>query len=265
MGVTSFIGEAFKAGSSFVKGLGITFKEMMFQEPVTVEYPEQRLDIPHWFRGIPLQRTDLATGEYKCTSCAMCVEACPVNVITLEWHQNPTTKKKEVDRYAIDMSRCMLCNYCIEACPFDSLVMGSDFELAKVDPENLVYEFEDLLRLGMKYSVATDPAVKKDKNALPTWVFAPHTGATEADIEDPEGYLGRPPIDPKVKRAKEEEAKKKAAEAAAAQAAQATISADTPVQSAAGNPHPSNVSASAGPAQPAAPKADSVDGKEGQE
>lgn len=263
MGVTSFLGESYKAGVSFLKGMGITFREMMFQEPITVQYPEVRDEIPHWFRGIPLQRTDIATGEYKCTSCGMCVEACPVNVITLEWHQNPVTKKKEVDRYAIDMSRCMLCNYCVEACPFDSLIMGSDFELAKVDPENMVFEFEDLLRMGLKYSVATDPNAKKDKNAMPSWVFGKHTGATEADIQDPEGYLGRPPIDPKIKKAKEEEAKKKAEEAAAAASAQATITKDTPTQTPPGNAHPSNVSAEAGPANLATPKADSVDGKEG--
>ncbi|HLO02337.1 MAG TPA: NADH-quinone oxidoreductase subunit I [Symbiobacteriaceae bacterium] len=194
MGLTNFLGEAIRAGKSFATGLSITFKEMTMRPAITVFYPDEKDNVPAWFRGIPLQKTDLKTGEYKCTSCAMCVEACPVNVITLEWHQDPVTKKKVADRYAIDMSRCMLCNYCIEACPFDSLVMGYDYELSKVDPENLVYEFEDLLRLGLKYSSAEQPGPKAKKNATPPWVFHELTGATEADIQDTKGFLGRAPL-----------------------------------------------------------------------
>lgn len=194
MGVSNFIGEAWRAGKSFVTGLNITFKEMMFRPAITVFYPEKHDDqIPAWFRGIPLLKTDLLTGEYKCTSCGMCVDACPVHVITLEWHQDPATKKKVADRYTIDMSRCMLCNLCVEACPFDSLVMGYDYELSKIDPENLVYEMEDLLRLGLKYSSAEQPGPKAKKSATPPWVFHELTGATENDIQDMHGYLGRPP------------------------------------------------------------------------
>lgn len=193
MGVTNFVGEAWRAGKSFVTGLNITFREMMFRPAITVFYPDVKDDVPPWFRGIPVQKTDLLTGEYKCTSCMQCAEACPVGVINIEWHQDPETKKKVSDRFAIDMSRCMLCNLCVEACPFDSLVMGMDYELCKVEPENLVFEFEDLLRLGLKYSKAEDPNAKK-KAGTPPWVFAGLTNATEEDIQDAQGYLGRPPL-----------------------------------------------------------------------
>lgn len=258
MATTSFLTEAVQAGKSFLAGLGVTFREAVFEDPVTVQYPEERPEVPAWFRGIPVQKTDLSTGEYKCTSCGMCVEACPVNVITLEWHQNPVTKKKEVDRYAIDMSRCMVCNYCIEACPFDSLVMAYDYELCKVNPENMVYEFEDLLRLGLKYSKAEEPGgPKPGKMATPPWVFAELTNATEADIQDPEGYLGRPPLDPKLKRARTEAAK--------AAVAQATISKDTPVQTPPVNPNPKNVSAAGGPAKISDPKAEVASPQEARE
>lgn len=198
MGILSYIGEALHAGKTFVEGMAWTMKEM-FSEPVTVHYPDETADVAPWFRGIPVQKLDLTTGYYKCTSCGLCVDACPVNVITLEWHSDPDTKKKLVDRYAIDMSRCMLCNYCIESCPFDSLVMAMDYELCKTNADNMVYEFEDLLRIGLKYSTADAPDFKPNKLPIPPWVFADITGYTEDDL--PEGaFLGMHPL-PKRLRA----------------------------------------------------------------
>lgn len=267
MAKTNLVSEAWRAGKSFITGLNITFREMVFRPAITVHYPDVYDQVPAWFRGIPLQKTDLLTGEYKCTSCGMCVEACPVNVITLEWHQDPTTKKKVADRYAIDMSRCMLCNYCIEACPFDSLVMGYDYELCKVDPENMVYEFEDLLRLGLKYSKADLPGPKA-KNATPSWVFAELTGATEEDIQDETGFLGRAPLgkgyEPKLKEkflAPKAEVAQGAAHEAKAPAAP-TVTKNTPTQTAPENANPATVSAEAGPAKPAVAKASDTTPKE---
>lgn len=263
MGVTNFVGEAWRAGKSFVTGLNITFREMVFRPSITVHYPDVLDEVPAWFRGIPLQKTDLLTGEYKCTSCGMCVEACPVNVITLEWHQDPVTKKKVADRYAIDMSRCMLCNYCIEACPFDSLVMGYDYELCKIDPENMVYEFEDLLRLGLKYSKAEQPG-PKPKNAAPPWVFHELTGATENDIQDAAGYIGRAPQAKGYTPALKPQFQKEAAETTQDAAHEGTAPAapaltkNTPTQSAPVNANPANVSAEAGPAKPATAKASEI-------
>ncbi|BDG60229.1 NuoI/complex I 23 kDa subunit family protein [Caldinitratiruptor microaerophilus] len=191
------IQEAFRTGKSLLQGLTVTFREMVFEQPITVQYPWQKPEVPDWFRGIPVLKTNLLTGEYRCTACMQCVEACPVDVIHIEWHTNKETKKKELDRFAIDMSRCMLCNLCVEACPFDSLVMASDYELCKTNPENLVFEMEDLLKIGLKYSRPIMEPHGRGVKGPPTWVFATQTGATEKDIQDPEGYLGRAPLGPK--------------------------------------------------------------------
>jgi len=49
--------------------------------------------------------------ESKCTGCSICVEACPVDAIT-------------VDRVAeIDTSACAACGSCIDECPNDALSM----------------------------------------------------------------------------------------------------------------------------------------------
>lgn len=265
MAGTSLWQETVRTARSLMRGLGVTFREMAYEKPVTIRYPEERAPVPAWFRGMPVQKTDLTTGEYKCTSCGQCVEACPTNVITLAWHQDEN-KKKVVDRYAIDMSRCLVCNYCVEACPFDALVMSNDYELSTIDPETMVYEFEDLLRLGLKYS-RVEEAAKKTRGEPPPWVFAGITGATEADILDPRGYLGRDPINPRTRKEyiaglharlgiPDDGEREAAAESRTTRSAAAhTITRDTPVHTPVVNPHPKNVSAAAGPARIASPKA----------
>lgn len=203
-------------------GLGVTGKEF-FQDPVTEQYPDEMPNLPGWFRAVPLQKTDLSTGAYKCTACGLCEQACPVDTIHIESHQDPVTKKKFIDVYEIDMSRCMLCNYCVEACPFDALVMGNDFEQATDNTEELVYDFKRLLELGLAYSKPEEQAVKSNNvgGGLPDWVFAEKTNATEADMpaDVKLGELSCFVIDDQRKKAaakaKADAASKAAAEAAA--------------------------------------------------
>lgn len=179
----SYWSNVWSGAKSTAAGLGVTLKEF-FQDPVTEQYPDEMPNLPGWFRGVPVQKTDLSTGAYKCTACGLCEQACPVDVIHIESHQDPATKKKFIDIYEIDMSRCMLCNLCVEACPFDALVMGNDFEQAADNTGELVYDFERLLRIGLEYSKPEEQAVKSNNvgGGLPDWVFAEKTGATLKDM-----------------------------------------------------------------------------------
>lgn len=181
MGVLDYVKEAFESGKSMVVGLGVTIKEY-FEPPVTVQYPEERLELPGWFRGIPALKTDLNTGAYMCTGCDLCAQACPINVIEIKTHLNEK-KRKIVDEYNLDMSRCMLCNLCVEACPFDSLVMANDFELSDYDKANLVFDKKRLLEIGLAYS-SPQPIEKLGKavKGTPPWMFAEKTGATLKDL-----------------------------------------------------------------------------------
>lgn len=187
MGLIDYLSNAFQTSKTMVEGLGVTLKEY-FNPPITVQYPDEKAPVAPWFRGVPAHKTDLGTGAYKCTGCGICVGACPIGVIDLKAKTNPETKKKEVESYAIDMSRCMACNLCVESCPFDALVMASDYELADVQKENLVYDFGRLLKFGLPYSKRE---VKGPKPAVPPWVFAERTGATEADLPKPESASDR--------------------------------------------------------------------------
>lgn len=200
MGIFDYLSEAVHTSKTMLEGLGITLKEY-FNPPITIQYPDEKWPVTHWFRSVPVQKTDLESGAYKCTACNICVGACPIDVIDLKVRTNPETKKKEVEAYTIDMSRCMACNLCVESCPFDALVMANDYELAEYEKGNLLYDFDRLLKLGLPYS---KKEVKGPKPAVPNWVFAERTGATEADL--PPGVPLGTPSRPAPKPAPKDEA-----------------------------------------------------------
>jgi NADPH-dependent glutamate synthase beta subunit-like oxidoreductase/formate hydrogenlyase subunit 6/NADH:ubiquinone oxidoreductase subunit I len=61
-----------------IKGLVVTLKNLV-KRPVTVQYPEQRLNVSRRERG-----TVLAWSMDKCTGCYTCQQACPHKCISIE-------------------------------------------------------------------------------------------------------------------------------------------------------------------------------------
>lgn len=63
-----------------------------------------------------------------CTSCMICVRACPTWCINLDAHpetvevpgSRPRTRPV-LDDFRIDWALCMYCGACVELCPFDAL------------------------------------------------------------------------------------------------------------------------------------------------
>ena len=110
-----------------------------FSPAITLQYPDERLDVPVGYRGIPVLLSD-AEGNLKCVSCELCARACPVQL-----HRDPVPREagpeaKVLDVYNLDATWCMYCGLCVEACPFDALAMSDQFELADYDLTNLVYD-----------------------------------------------------------------------------------------------------------------------------
>jgi len=63
------------------KGLKITMKNM-FKPSVTLEYPDERPDIPPGYRGVPTLVKD-PNGREKCVSCQLCEFVCPPKAIRI--------------------------------------------------------------------------------------------------------------------------------------------------------------------------------------
>jgi NADH-quinone oxidoreductase chain I len=134
-------------GLGVAKGMLTTISHLI-RPPVTIQYPEERLEMPIWTRGRPRLIYEVDTGELRCTACGACALACPVDVIKIEQHPSPI-KGKVLDRFDIDMAGCIECALCVEACPFRAITMAPDFEMAAFErTTDLVYDMYDLRIAG---------------------------------------------------------------------------------------------------------------------
>lgn len=149
----TFLAEVYKALKSVILGLKVTGKNMV-TPAITVQYPDERLDLPVGYRGIPVLLSD-AEGNLKCVSCELCARACPVECIEIQSHREEGKKIKVLDVYNLDATWCMYCGLCVEACPFDALAMSDQYELADYDLKNLVFDRDRLAEIGRRQVTET--------------------------------------------------------------------------------------------------------------
>ncbi len=63
----------------------------------------------------------------NCTSCMLCIRACPVWCMDLAAHLEVVRdggrqrSTLHLDEFRIDYRSCMMCGLCVEVCPFDAL------------------------------------------------------------------------------------------------------------------------------------------------
>ncbi|MFZ1753892.1 MAG: 4Fe-4S binding protein [Caldilineaceae bacterium] len=178
-------------GTGLLKGLGVTLKHTLetfaddrnkvpdryldsielghgrriINQPIdqegllTIQYPEEKRQLPERFRYIPMLIWDSEKNEDRCTACGICAKVCPPMCIWIvrdaDANGKPITRPAE---FYIDAAVCMSCSFCVEFCPFDAIKMNHDYELAVFDRyPQLVYDMEELT-VPLEYYAALWPA-----------------------------------------------------------------------------------------------------------
>ena len=147
-----WIADVVKGTVSLCEGLGVTLKHV-FKKHETLQYPEEKPDLPVRFRGRLVMPLDPdKNNDNRCTGCMICARACPNFSITKITKQMVDGKPKpKVDEFKYDMSSCMFCNLCVEACPFAAIVMSHDWDMSAYDKNTLEIDLaEEKFELKVK-------------------------------------------------------------------------------------------------------------------
>ena len=115
-----------------IAGLILTIK-YFFKKKVTLEYPEQKEDIPLSFRGVHKYNRN------KCIACGLCKNNCPVSCIDIVSEGKGQDVK--ILNYKIDYSKCLFCSMCEESCPKKAIYLSNKFNLCTDNKRDLVVDF----------------------------------------------------------------------------------------------------------------------------
>ena len=130
--VSKYFRDIWKAVSTTEKGMRITLG-YFFKPKVTMEYPEEKPEIPAGHRGKHIYI------EEKCNLCKSCLNACPVNCIVIDALGRGRDNMKK--SWSVDYSKCMFCNLCCEACRSECLFLGEDYDMASAEKSGCIINF----------------------------------------------------------------------------------------------------------------------------
>jgi len=132
-------------------GLMITLKNI-FKPAITLQYPDERPQIPEGYRGVPTLVKD-PNGREKCVSCQLCEFVCPPKAIRitpgeLDDEGENVHVEKGPQEFEINMLRCIYCGYCEEVCPEEAIWLQQEFSVSGYTREELIYKKDKLYELG---------------------------------------------------------------------------------------------------------------------
>ncbi len=123
---------------SLPMGLKITAIHLS-RKNFTFYYPEQKREIPDYFRGRHILDFD-ENGEHLCISCKACERICPDRLILISFVKNPETKKLELTGFLLDNARCSFCGLCEDVCPTGAVRHTEEFEYSVEDRGDLILD-----------------------------------------------------------------------------------------------------------------------------
>jgi NADH-quinone oxidoreductase subunit I len=112
-------------------GMRITGKYLL-RKPITVQYPDERMQIPDRYRGIHYLEQE------KCIDCLICARACPIDCIEMEAVRHG--KELEWISFTLDYQKCMFCELCVYPCPKDCIHMGTEYAFVSTDRSDFKHD-----------------------------------------------------------------------------------------------------------------------------
>lgn len=134
-----------------IGGLRTTLRHI-FKPNVTLQYPEERPDIPKGYRGVPTLVKD-PHGREKCVSCQLCEFVCPPKAIRIVPGEIPADSpdahvEKAPKAFDIDMLRCIYCGLCQEVCPEEAIWLQNQYSMSGYTRAEMVNDKAKLYELG---------------------------------------------------------------------------------------------------------------------
>ena len=164
---------------NLILGMGITGKHLG-KHAVTIQYPEEKWPMPERSRGIVVLLSDKETGELNCTSCLLCMQACPTAAIRIDAPRGEDKKRRLVS-FDIDFGLCCFCGLCEEACNFCAIKMTPKYEFSSVTKSDLIWDMKKLQEMGRDVDYVDTRKKKTPKEAAPQ----AGTPKAEAKATDP--------------------------------------------------------------------------------
>ena len=165
--VTDYFRTIWRAVSTIAIGLKTTFPHL-FTRSVTLQYPNQKMQIPE------RARNRLYVNIDDCIGCDQCSLACPVDCIIIETIKSTPDqdlgvtstghkKRLHVPRFDIDIAKCCYCGLCVYPCPTECIVMTNVYEFSEHERHNLIYNFSRML--PEEIAAAKDKLKKAEEEA----------------------------------------------------------------------------------------------------
>jgi NADH-quinone oxidoreductase subunit I len=176
-------------------GMRVTGKHLG-RHAVTVQYPEERDNIPERSRGIVVLLSDKETGELNCTACMLCMKACPTAAIRIEAPRDEK-KKRVLKSFVVDNGICCFCGLCEEACNFAAIKMATKYEFSTLDKGDLVWDMKKLQEVGLDVPYTPKPKKKPkpkpaaDKAAAATSKETPGSKTKPTQPKDSNGEVAK--------------------------------------------------------------------------
>jgi NADH-quinone oxidoreductase subunit I len=149
-------------GKGLLEGMAVTARNFVGsyfdkERLVTVQYPEERVQVPENSRTFPFLVYDDAkdpVGTMRCVACKICETECPPQCIYIVMDRDEKGKPRQRPKvFDIDISVCMQCQICVEVCPFDAIKMDNDYEKSQYGRfDDLIEHLPDLLKSNAYYN-----------------------------------------------------------------------------------------------------------------